>query len=60
MYVADNKQIKFYICQSCDQIVENVYQKGCCKNCLITSFQSLKNIINEAHASNRRINNVSK
>ena len=49
-----DKQIRFHVCQKCNQIVENIYQKGYCKNCLMIFFQPLKKVIDNAHASREK------
>ena len=44
------EQSSFHICQSCHVIVENVYQKGYCKKCLVKHFKGLQRVINASHA----------
>ena len=41
---------KLNICPNCSQIVEHTYQKGYCKSCIISTFDSLKNVLNQSHA----------
>ena len=45
-----DKQRKFHRCQKCGILVDMVYQKGYCKDCLSAYFQALRPMLNNAHA----------
>lgn len=40
----------FHMCQKCHTIVDKVYQKGYCKNCLVQHFKEYHSILNNSHA----------
>ncbi|RME87998.1 MAG: hypothetical protein D6767_10920 [Candidatus Hydrogenedentota bacterium] len=47
--MADNRQKKFHRCQNCGKIVEVVYQKGHCRDCIEVSLKKLTPLLNQAH-----------
>ncbi|MCB1146318.1 MAG: hypothetical protein KDK41_06790 [Leptospiraceae bacterium] len=46
-----HEQSGFYRCQCCGKIVDRIFQKGYCRDCLVTMFKPLRSILDENHAS---------
>ena len=45
----------FHMCQKCHRIVEKVYQKGYCRECLTLHFKGFQGMLNQGHALNKKI-----
>jgi len=48
--MAVDKQHKFFECPECSAIVERVFQKGICRNCLNKKLKSVRLVIDKNHA----------